>query len=57
MRIMEEPYFLINNDFWIYNNEKGIFELTEEGKKNKKAKESYEKFYQELEGGEENARD
>ena len=52
MRIMEEPYFLINDDFWIYNNEKGIFELTEEGKKNKRARESYEQFYKELEEGE-----
>lgn len=46
MRIMEEPYFLINDDFWIYDGTR--FQLTEEGKKNKKARESYEEFYKEL---------
>lgn len=53
MRIMDEPYFIRNDDFWTYNSEKGIFELTEEGKKNKKARESYEEFYKELDKMEE----
>ena len=49
MRIMEEPYFLINDNFWFYDKDEGIFRLTEEGKKNKKAMESYEEFYKSLE--------
>lgn len=57
MQIMDEPYFLINNDYWYYDTEECKFKLTEEGLKSKKARESYEQFYKDLEEGDENERD
>ena len=52
MRIMKEPLFIINDDWYFYDKEEKKFKLTEEGLKNKKVRESYENFYKELEEGE-----
>ena len=55
MRIMKEPLFIINDDWYYYDKEDKKFKLTEEGLKNKKVRESYEEYYRELEEGEVNA--
>ena len=54
MRIMKEPLFIINDDWYYYDKEEKKFKLTEEGIKNKKVRESYEEYYRELEEGEVN---
>ena len=48
MQIMNEPYFLINDDYWFYDKDECKFKLTEAGLKSKKARESYEEFYRNL---------
>ena len=54
MRIMKEPLFIINDDWYYYDKEEKKFKLTEEGLKNKKVRESYDEYYRELEEGEVN---
>lgn len=54
MRIMKEPLFIIDDDWYYYDKEDKKFKLTEEGLKNKKVRESYEEYYKELEEGEVN---
>ena len=54
MRIMKEPLFIINDDWYYYDKEDKKFKLTEDGLKNKKVRESYEEYYRELEEGEVN---
>ena len=57
MRIMKEPLFIINDDWYYYDKEEKKFKLTEEGLKNKKVRQSYDEYYKELEEGEVNERD
>lgn len=45
--MLDMPYFMENEEWYEFDFEKRIFVLTE--KAQKKAKESYEKFYNELE--------
>ena len=42
------PKFLTNEKYAIYDTVKGVFILTEEGKKDKEVVESFEEFYKEL---------
>ena len=56
MRIMEEPYFLNNEDWFFYDEEEGEYKLTEEGLKIEKVRKSYEDFYIDLKEGD-NERD
>lgn len=39
------PYFLSNKKWYIFNDDKGIAELTEEGKKHKEVVDSYNEYY------------
>lgn len=46
MNDIERPYFLENKEWYYYDEEEGIYKLTE--KAPKEARESYRKFYEEL---------
>lgn len=48
--MIEKPYFLSNEDWYIYNEKKFRYELTD--KATKEAKESYNEFYSLLESTE-----
>lgn len=49
MKIYEKPYFMINEDWYYYDEEELCYKLTE--KAPDKVKESYEEFYKQLNRG------
>jgi hypothetical protein len=53
MRILNEPYFLLNKTWYYYDKEESKFKLTKEGLNLKKVKESYDEFYELINGGKE----
>ena len=45
--ISEDPYFMKNEEWYYYDNKKGVYKLTD--KAPEKAKESYKNFYKMIE--------
>jgi hypothetical protein len=48
MKIMDEPLFMTDNDWYYYDEDECILKLTEQGLKNEEVVKSYKEFYEEL---------
>ena len=46
MKMMDEPLFMTNKDWYYYDEDECILKLTEQGLKNEEVVKSYNEFYE-----------